>query len=159
MKRAESLRGRRRFFAHYLVAQLQALVADPLVTGRCHGRDLIAALLAEAALLRPGLIAYLLDRGDGRAGRPPGFGYHRVHTAEAAVADVRVRPGDQLLDLLLCLPAERARQKGSRIGHSPTVFEQQQQLRPQDDGCRRPAHGRRPTARSPPTALPLRGDR
>src|SRR5260370_4848284 len=110
-----------RFLIDYLVAQFQALVADPRVTGRCHGRDLMAVLPAEAALFCPGLIAYPLDRGDGRAGGPAGLGYHRVRAAYALVADVRARPGDQLLDLLLALPAERARQKVSRIGHPPTV--------------------------------------
>jgi hypothetical protein len=35
--------------ADYLVAQAQALVADPRVTGRCYGLDLVAALPAEAA--------------------------------------------------------------------------------------------------------------
>ncbi len=79
----------------------------------------MAALLAKAALFCLGLIACLLDRGDRRAGRPAGFGYHRVHAAQATIADIHVRPGDQLLDLLLILSAERARQKVSRIGHSP----------------------------------------
>jgi len=114
-----------KFLIQYLVAQFQALVADPRVSGRCHGRDLMAGLPAEAALFCPGLITYLLNRGDGRANRPAGFGYHRVRAADASVADIRVRPRDQLLDLLLALPAERARQKVSRIGHSPTLPGQQ----------------------------------
>jgi hypothetical protein len=45
-----------KFLIQYLVAQFQALVADPRVSGRCHGRDLIAGLPAEAALFCPGLI-------------------------------------------------------------------------------------------------------
>jgi hypothetical protein len=105
----------------------------------------MAVLLAKAALFRPGLSAYLPDRGDGRADRPAWFGYHRVHAAQATIADERVRPGDQLLDLLLILSAERARQKDSRTGHSPNVFEPQH-LWPQDDGCRWPAHGGSPRA-------------
>ncbi len=114
----------------------------------------MAVLLAKVALFCPGLIAYLLDRGDGRAGRPAGFGYHRVHAAQATIADIHVRPGDQLLDLLLILSAERARQKVSRIGHSPTVFEQQH-MWPQDNGCRWPAHGGSPRAyRAWPLAWP-----
>jgi hypothetical protein len=88
-------------------------------------RDLMAVLLAKAALFRPGLSAYLPDRGDGRADRPAWFGYHRVHAAQATIADERVRPGDQLLDLLLILSAERARQKDSRMspasGMGPVV--------------------------------------
>ena len=39
-----------RYVTHYFVARLQALVADPRVTGRCYGRDLMAALPARAAL-------------------------------------------------------------------------------------------------------------
>src|SRR6266568_9398756 len=114
----------------------------------------MAALLAKAALFCLGLIACLLDRGDRRAGRPAGFGYHRVHAAQATIADIHVRPGDQLLELLLILSAERARQKVSRIGHSPTVFEQQH-MWPQDNGCRWPAHGGSPRAyRARPLAWP-----
>jgi GNAT superfamily N-acetyltransferase len=110
-----------RYLAHYLVAQLQALAADPRISGRGHGRDLLAALPAEAALLRARLITNLLDRGDGRAGRPARFAYYRVRAAYASVADVRGRRADQHLDLLLALSAERARQRVSRIGHLPTV--------------------------------------
>jgi hypothetical protein len=70
-----------KFLIQYLVAQFQALVADPRVSGRCHGRDLIAGLPAEAALFCPGLITHLLNHGDRRADRPTWFGYHRVHVA------------------------------------------------------------------------------
>src|SRR5271166_5237178 len=115
------LAGAGRYFAHYLVAQFQALTADPRVSGRGHGRDLLAALPAEAALLRPGLITNLLDRGDGRAGHPARLGYYRVRAAYASVADVSGRRADQHLDLLLALSAERARQHVSRTGHLPTV--------------------------------------
>jgi pimeloyl-ACP methyl ester carboxylesterase len=103
---------RRHPFFHltdYLVAQLQALVAHPRRTGRCHGRDPVAGLPAEAALSGPGLIPHLLDPGDRRAGCSAGCGKYRVHAGHATVADVRARPGDQLLDLLLIFPAERAR--------------------------------------------------
>jgi hypothetical protein len=84
----------------------------------------MATLPAEAALFCSGLITYLLDRGDGRAGRPAGLGYHGMHAVQATIADVHARPGDQLLDLLLILSAERARQEVSRSGHSPTVPKQ-----------------------------------
>src|SRR5215468_11271616 len=111
----------RRNLAHYLVAELQALVADPRATGRPHGRDLMAALPAEAALSCPGRIAYVLERGDGRAGRPAGFGYYRVRATDAPLADVHLRHAEQHLDLLFALSAERARRQVSRIGHSPTL--------------------------------------
>jgi hypothetical protein len=78
----------------YLVAQLQALSADPPVAGRRHSRYLIAALAAEAALFGPCLITDHPDRGDGRADCPAGFGYDRVRATHASVADVRMRPGD-----------------------------------------------------------------
>jgi hypothetical protein len=45
-----------RYVAHYLIAQFQALVADPHLTSRRHGTDMIAAFVAEAAPFRPGLI-------------------------------------------------------------------------------------------------------
>src|SRR6516225_10330156 len=115
-----------RLFTDYLVAQRQALVAYPRCTGRRHGRDPVAGLPAEAALSCPGLIPHLLDPGDRRAGRPPGCGKYRVHTAHAAVADIRARPGDQLLDLLLALPAKRAREMVPGIGHPLTVPRQAQ---------------------------------
>lgn len=60
-----------KFLIHYLVAQFQALVADPRVSGRCHGRDLMARLPAAAALFCPGLITHLLNRGDGRVSGQP----------------------------------------------------------------------------------------
>ena len=111
-----------RFFAYYLLAQLQALVADdPPITSRCHGRDLVTVLPAEAALFCLGVITYLLDRGYGRAGRLAVPGYHHVRVAHTTVTDKHAGPGDQLRDLLLALPAERARQKVSGTEHSPTV--------------------------------------
>jgi hypothetical protein len=67
---AEPRPGQGRFLAQNPVAQIQALVTDdPRVTGRCHARDLVALLPAEAALLRPGVVADRLDRGDVRADR------------------------------------------------------------------------------------------
>ena len=116
-----SLRRHRWFLAEYLVAQLQALAADSRVTGRRHGRDLIAAFPAEAAWRCPGPMRYLLDRGDGCADRPAWLAHHRVCAARATVADASARSDDQLLDLLLALSAEGARQKAAEIGHLPTV--------------------------------------
>lgn len=80
--------------ADYLVAQVQALVADPRFTGCCHGLSLVAAFPAEAALLFTVLIADLLDRGDRRTGRFAGRGQHCVHAVDAAVADEDIRPGN-----------------------------------------------------------------
>lgn len=77
-------------------------------------------LPAEGALFRPGLIAYLLDRADGRAGRPAVFGYDLVRAAYAPVADVHVQPAaDDRFDLLSPRSAERARHKVSSFGHAP----------------------------------------
>jgi hypothetical protein len=113
----------RRPLVAYLQAQLQALVADSGATGRCHGRDLVAALAAEAALFRRGLIMHLLDDRRGCAGRPAGTSQHLVHAAHAVVADGDARPGDQVLSLFLLLPAERA---GCRLtrpgGAAPDMF-------------------------------------
>jgi hypothetical protein len=44
-----------------------------------------------------------------------------ARAAYASVAAASVRSDDQLLDLLLALSAERARQKAAGIGHLPTV--------------------------------------
>jgi hypothetical protein len=107
---------------HYLVAKLQALVTDPRITGRCHSRDLVAVLVAEAAPFCPGLSTHLLDRGGGRAGCPAGFSYHRLRAPHAAVADVSAFAGDQRRDLLLAPPAERARQIASTKGHQSIVL-------------------------------------
>src|SRR5215472_5206788 len=107
--------------ADYLVAQVQALVADPRVSGCCHGPDLVAALPAQAAPPVTGLVAHPPDRGDGRAGRRAGRGQHRADAVGTTVADAGIRPGDQLLDLLLVLPAERARQAARVERHVPTV--------------------------------------
>src|SRR5215472_13217729 len=96
------------FFGDDLVAEPDALVADLRVTRRCHRRDLVASLAAEAAPFSAVRITHLRDGGDGRAGRLARGGQDRVHAADALVADVYARPGDQLLDLLLVLPAERA---------------------------------------------------
>ena len=116
--------GRRRYgrnLTHYLVTEFQALAADPRITGRHHGRDPLARLLAEAAPLRPGLSINQLDRGHGRDGRRAVFGYHRVRAAYASVADERMRHAHQHLDLLSALSAKRARRQVSRVSHSPTV--------------------------------------
>jgi hypothetical protein len=107
---------------YYLVAKFQALVTDPHITGRCHSRDLLAALAAEAALFCRGVSTHLLDRSNGSAGRPPGFRYHRLRAAHTTVADVPALPGDQLLYLLLAPPAERARQKLSKTRHVASVL-------------------------------------
>jgi hypothetical protein len=119
---ADLIRFPQLFAGDYLVAKLQALVADPRITGYCHSRDLVAALAAEAAMFCPGLSTHRFDGGDGRAGCPPGFSYHRLRAAHATVADVYAWPGDQLRDLLLAPPAEGARQKVSTKGHPPSVL-------------------------------------
>jgi len=111
-------------FTDYLVAQRQALVAYPRGTGRCHRRDPVAGLRAEAALPCPGLAPHRLDPGDRRANHLAGCSKYRVHVAQATVADVRTWPGNQLLDLLLALSTERARQMVPSVGHSPTVLRQ-----------------------------------
>jgi len=105
-----------------LLAQIQAFIADPQVTGRCHGRNPVAGLAAEGALFRPRSIAYLLDRGDGRAGRAAWLGYYLPRAAHAPVADIHVQPAaDDRPDLLSPRSAERARHTVSGIRHSPTV--------------------------------------
>ena len=110
--------------SYYLVAQLQAPAANLGFTGRCHACDLIAVFPAETALSCSGLIADLLNRGDGRACRPVGFAYHCARTAHATVADVHARSGDDFLDLLPAFPAERARHMVFRFGHSLKVLGQ-----------------------------------
>lgn len=101
-----------RCFAQNLVAQRQALIADDAgAIGGHHGRHLVALLRAERALFCRRLRGYLLDRGDGRAGRATGLGDYRVRTAYTAVADVTVRPCDQQLDLPLAAAAKRAQKK------------------------------------------------
>src|SRR2546421_956235 len=113
----------------------------------------MAGLPAEAALLVPVLSADMLNRGDGRANRPAGSGYHRVRATDAPVADVHARPRDQLLDLLLVLPAERARQISSRTRHSPTVDLSRRMPRPRPT---RPTRPRAPGSRqgTPAPAVP-----
>ena len=48
------------------------------------------------------------------------------------IADVRARPGNQLLDLLLALPAKRAREKVPSSGHPLTVPRQAQRAAASD---------------------------
>jgi hypothetical protein len=90
-------RRHRRYIAHYLVAQVEALVADPVLTSRCHGRDAVPAFAAQAALFRAGVL---------RAARLNVLGNYRVRAAYAFVADMRVRPADHYRDLLPALFAE-----------------------------------------------------
>jgi hypothetical protein len=74
-----------RYLTQYLVAKFQALVAGSRVTRRCHGRDLMATLPAEAALFSSGLITHLLDRGDRRAGHLAGSGHHCVRAVASGI--------------------------------------------------------------------------
>ena len=58
----------------------------------------MAALPAEAALFCPALITYPLDPGDGRAGRPAGFGYYRMRSAVCpACSAIYKRDAQQLV--------------------------------------------------------------
>lgn len=95
--------------AAYLRAQPQALVADSGATSRCHGGDLVAALAAEAAPFRAVLVVHLLDDRNGRADPPAGSSQRLVRSADAPVTDEYARTGDEGFNLLLLLPAERAR--------------------------------------------------
>lgn len=104
------------FVAHYLVAQADALDADPHIIGPRHGLDMLAALSAEAAAFVTSLVIHLPDCGYGSACRLAGRGQHRMDAVNTTVADIAMRPDDQLLDLLLVLPAERARKQVTEAG-------------------------------------------
>jgi hypothetical protein len=119
---SESRPGLVQVLSEDLVAQLKALVADGQTVTRCgcrHARDLISTLTAEAALRRLVLAAHPPDGGDGGAGRLRLPGDHRVRAAHTTVADIDLRPGDQVPDLPLTAPAERARRRVLRghLGH------------------------------------------
>ena len=89
-------------FVEDLVAQAQALGADPRTARDRHGRDLMPAFPAEAAPVRHGFVADPLQGALGAAVE------HGVRARHALIADAGAWAHDEGLYVLLVFPAERA---------------------------------------------------
>ena len=89
-------------FVEDLVAQAQALGADPRAARNRHGRDLMPAFPAEAAPVRHGFVADPLQGALGAAVE------HGVRARHAFIADAGAWTHDERLDVRLVFPAKRA---------------------------------------------------